>query len=324
MRQPKYLSFSAIKLFYKDRKEYYLKYLLDERPPRLPQTKPMSVGSAFDAEIKSYLAGIIYGETKKPAELEYDGLFEKQVESQNRDFAREAGKECLRAYRVSGAAADLLTELSLASAVPRFEFKVEGRLKHQDVIGGIPVLGFPDLYYTLNSGIHVIDDFKVNGFCGKRDTSPAAGYIKSRDSWKGKPSRSHGKSHKDAHLMIIEGITINTIGSLGQDWAEQLMLYGWLEGVEVGDQLIGGIEQLSGVDGKQRISSHRVMIDPAIQFNFLNRIAYMWKLIQSGHIFDDISKDENDTKCKELDNTYNNLDFSDPMSRFVNKHSRSQ
>lgn len=323
---PKYLSFSAVKLFYKDRKEYYLKYLVDQRPPRLPQTEPMAVGSAFDAHIKSYLGTLVLGKNK-PAELDFETLFERQVESQNRDFAREAGQRCMDAYRSSGASADLMTELGLADVEPRFEFKVEGRLKHPSVMGGIPIVGFPDLYYVLKTGTHAIKDFKVNGYCAKRDTSPASGFVKSRDGWDHatmKPSRSHGKSHKDAHLMVVDGITVNAAGNLSNDWAEQLMLYGWLEGVEVGERMIGGIEQLSGTPGKQRISSHRVLLDPALQFDFLDRIAYMWNCLQSGHIFDDVDKERNDELCAEIDNTYNDMNFDDPNVRFLNKVTRNQ
>ena len=48
-------------MFEKDHDEFYLKYLSENRPGRLPQTLPMSVGSAFDARVKSSLHEAIFG-----------------------------------------------------------------------------------------------------------------------------------------------------------------------------------------------------------------------------------------------------------------------
>ena len=55
MRKPTYLSFSSMTLHEKDQDEFYLKYLCENRPGRLPQTGPMCVGSSFDAYVKSAL-----------------------------------------------------------------------------------------------------------------------------------------------------------------------------------------------------------------------------------------------------------------------------
>ena len=55
MREIKYLSPSSISTFFDDRTEFYLKYCAENRPPRMKQTQPMSVGSAFDAFVKNHL-----------------------------------------------------------------------------------------------------------------------------------------------------------------------------------------------------------------------------------------------------------------------------
>lgn len=315
MREVKYLSFSSIKTFYADRKEFFEKYLCDNRPPRMPQTEPMSVGSAFDAEVKSALGKVIGLDG-----LDYDDLFTKQVEPQNRDFARTAGSACMKAYRESGAFADLLTEIQLADSEPRFEFKVEGQIPHPD--GAIPIVGYPDCYFILPSGLHVILDFKVNGYCAKRDTSPAKGFVRSRDGYKDvRHSRTHGNKHKDAILVNHHGIVVNAGDPIKEEWITQLMLYGWLEGVPIGDDLVGGIEQLSGQPNRQRISSHRCVIPEALQLQYVEQISYVWQTIRSGHIFDDLSRDESDTMIESLNDMHGNIDYSNPVNKFIRKHS---
>ena len=55
MRKPKHLSYSSLSLWYKDREEFFVRYLSDTKAPRLPQENYMSIGSAFDAYAKSAL-----------------------------------------------------------------------------------------------------------------------------------------------------------------------------------------------------------------------------------------------------------------------------
>ena len=91
MRQPKFLSPSSIGKWNDDREEYYLRYLADNRPPKMAQTLPMSIGSAFDAYTKSYISERLFGKDARP-EFNFSAIFEKQVESQNRDWAKKHGK----------------------------------------------------------------------------------------------------------------------------------------------------------------------------------------------------------------------------------------
>ena len=55
MRKPEYLSPTSISLHEKDVDEFYSRYLADNKMPRMAQTQPMAIGSAFDAFCKSYL-----------------------------------------------------------------------------------------------------------------------------------------------------------------------------------------------------------------------------------------------------------------------------
>ena len=75
MRIPKYLSPSALGVWRKHTEKYFLQYLADNRPPRYPQTQPMSVGSAGDAYFKNYISTSIFGKDAKP-QFDLDNLIE--------------------------------------------------------------------------------------------------------------------------------------------------------------------------------------------------------------------------------------------------------
>jgi len=269
MRTPKYLSPTSVMKFYKDREEYYLNYLADTRPPRFPQTQPMSVGSAFDAYIKCYLSDHLGLNLFK-----IDELFEQQVEEQNRDWARIAGKTCFDVYVECGAAAMLVTELEASSIEPRFEFTVEG------VRGGsvVPLLGKPDLSYQTKSGKTVIIDWKVNGYCSK--ASPRKGYVR---------IFPEGNHHKDALIEIKDNMAINVYHNLEDvnvDWATQLAIYGWVLGID-DDMPLVGIDQITcgakkGLGEKGiRVAMHRCYIGDEFLKDLADKIEHVWEAIKS-------------------------------------------
>jgi hypothetical protein len=283
MKTIQYLSPSSISKFYKEPREFYLNYLSENRPERFPQTKPMSIGSAFDAYVKSYLHEALFG--KGNPEYELSSLFEKQVEAHNRDWAWDAGKYAFDCYKLSGALADLMTLLSTATNDPRFEFEIRGTVGGVEVMvvddtnnqtpcvekaipeepmsnvtidestgecytapGPLVLLGKPDVHFKNKEGFDVILDWKVNGFCGNSNTSPKPGYLKLRDGWLGVQSKSHNKGHKDAFPMYHNGALINInkkLEEVDQDWANQLSIYGWLLGLPVGSDFIVAIDQLA-------------------------------------------------------------------------------
>src|SRR4051812_41790712 len=106
MRNIEYLSPSAIDLYKSNQRDYYLNYLTPNKIPRQPQTKPMSVGSAFDSYIKSYLHEKLFGKGYDP-KFDLETLLTAQVEKQNLDWARVNGKYVFEMYLKSGAATDL-------------------------------------------------------------------------------------------------------------------------------------------------------------------------------------------------------------------------
>jgi hypothetical protein len=296
MRMPEYLSPSSIKIFEKDREDFAIKYLLENRSPRPPQTQPMSVGSAFDAYVKSYLYYNLNGNYGEGDLYRLENIFEEQVEEHNRDWALSAGKHCFTEYQNRGALADLMTELQKAIGPPRFEFSVQDTIELDQWFA--PLLGKPDCYFTNSEGIRVVYDWKVNGFCSTRNTSPMKGYIVCRDA------KGARYQHKDAVIAPYKGVNINVMLFLehgNKEWADQLSIYSWLLGEPVGSEnVVFGIDQITGPKCS-RISSHRLRIEPVWQFRLMERIGQIWAIIQSGHIFQEVSREESDERIATLE-----------------------
>lgn len=323
MRTPKYLSPTSIDKYESDPEEFYLQYIADERPPRFPQTQPMSVGSAFDAFIKNYYHDCLFGKGHDP-EFAAEKIFEDQVEEHNRDWAWWAGLHAFKSYKDSGACADLLLELQRASDTPRFEFTLEKELF------GVPLLGKPDVYFLNKEGQPIVLDWKVNGYCAKANKSPARGYVMVRDGWlQGKPSRGANSTHKDAFVMKQNGISINV--SFGMElvdkkWAAQLATYAWLMGARVGEQFICAIDQLCCKQdgsapfpcrGKEsetvdvrlpliRVAEHRCCISEEYQKGIQDRYINLWGIIHDGEnwFFRDLPKEESQRRQSMLDQVH--------------------
>ena len=308
MRTPKYLSPTSISKWRKDRQEFYLSYLADNRPPRIPQNHPMSIGAAFDAYVKAYLHQRLFGVGADPR-FDFTTLFEEQVEPQNRDWAKKHGGYVFAIYRDCGALANLMLELADADGPAQFEFTLEGRVAHSACVDGIPMLGKPDLKFVNKSGAFFVDDWKVNGYCSARTTSPKKGYVRLFEG----DGKAKGP-HKDAHLMVVDGVTINIahpLETVDIDWTNQLCVYGWLLGAEVGSKFNIGIDQIVAKGNTVsdfptlRVACHRARISPEYQQSLHDEIALIWNRISMGpkHIFDK-DPDESEARCKVLDNYY--------------------
>ena len=295
MRKLNYLSPTSLQIWEQNKETFYLYYLADNKIPREPQTKPMSVGSAFDAYIKNYLYEILFGNNISTMDIRFrfENIFENQVEEQNRDYALEAGKKCFDAYIKSGAAADLIIELKMANDVPQFEFSV------QRWIESVSILGKPDLYFVNAKGKPIILDWKVNGYDSKWKTYPKRGYVKIRGTDKGQ--------HKDAFVMDIGGVKVNVAERLeiiDKTWATQLATYAWLCGAMIGSDFIVTIDQLCCNGDDIKVAEHRLMIGKEFQKNTLIRYQELWSIVESDWIFRDKSKEESMEICKMLDRRY--------------------
>lgn len=307
MRKVEYLSPTSIATYLKSPDEFYFNYLCENRPPKEPQTQPMSIGSSFDAYVKSYLHENLFGKGNDP-KFALDTLFEAQVEPQNRDWAKPNGLHAFKCYKASGALADLMLELQSSVGTPRFELEVRGAINgyregYSKNLAGITFLGKPDVFYINKQGYHVILDFKVNGWLSKRTTSPVPGYIKIREINGAKLDK-----HKDCEIVNFRGNIINRnyLEKYEENWARQLAVYAWLCGVEVGLECITAIDQLvcspSGFEYPfVKIAEHRTRISTDYQWKIFGVAENLWDRIQSGHYFNELSLEDSIKKCEYLD-----------------------
>ncbi len=302
MRIPTYLSFSAMALFEKDPAEFFLKYLSETRPGKLPQTDAMSVGSAFDAYVKACLHSAIFGPSADP-EYEFGALFESQVEPHNRDFALAAGKHAFKAYKLTGAYDELLTLLKESIEPPRFEARLIGD------IGGVPFLGKPDCRFVLDRGqgrISIVLDWKVRQYCSQYAASPSKGYMLCRDGYSGKQSRSHNKEHKLYMAYDFRGLTINRgyMENCNAEYADQCILYAWLLGEPIGGNTVVFIDELcakpTGDKPLLRVANHRARVRKEHQERLLQRVKTCWNAVVSGHVFLDMSREDSDARIETL------------------------
>jgi hypothetical protein len=301
MRTLERLSYSGFSTWEGRPDEFYLKYLCERRSPRVPQEHPAAVGSAFDAIVKSNLHAALYGPDSDP-KYELAALYEAQVEPQNRDWAMPEGQHVFAAYQVSGFYDDLLSQLRASSAPPRFEFTVEA------VLNGVPFTGKPDAGWVTPGLIHVVHDWKVNGYCGKGTTSPHKSYMLCKDGWIGKQSKSHGTEH-NAFLGRLHGdITVNTsfLEAANPAWADQLSLYAWAMGEPVGGETVLSIHQITAKTIPEsrpqlRVSAFRALVANDYQLKLAERIRRCWDAITSGHVFLDLSREDSDARCATLD-----------------------
>jgi hypothetical protein len=307
MRIPRFLSYSGFALYEKDREEFFTRYLADRRPARVPQERPAAAGSAFDAYVKSALHSSLFGSGADP-QFEFDAIFTSQVEEHNRDWARVAGHNIFEQYVYAGGYQDLLGLLQKAVGTPRFEFTVEGLLNET-----VPFLGKPDLRFIWNGGegpVHIVHDFKVNGYCSNSATSPSKHYMLCRDGWqagRAKPTRGGGREHPCFVKHSINGLTIDRgwMEHANDEWADQLSIYGWLLGEEPGDEnVVLSIDQLVAKPADpplMRVAQFRARVSGRRQIDLLGRITLAWKAISTGHIFTELSREANDERCRQLE-----------------------
>lgn len=298
MRTPKYLSPTSIHTFYEDTEEFYRRYISEIRTPRFPQTQPMSIGSAFDARVKSYLHKQLFGNSGDDGRFELRAIFEDQVEEHNRSWAWEHSQYVFDQYKSAGCLADLMLELNQAVGKPRFEFSIQDTIETD--IGGIPLLGKPDIFFINSQGARVVYDWKVNGYCANRTTSPMKGYVKLRSS-----GNRLIKQHPKCFAITFKGIMINAAMFLeegNRNWADQLTIYSWLLGEPIGsEQVIFGIDQIVGPADQLRFASHRLRIKPEYHYHLLDLVKIVWDSITKNHIFRDLSIDESQKRCELLD-----------------------
>lgn len=308
MRTIKYISPTSLHQWESDRENFFVDRLSETRSKREGQSPAAAVGSGFDAFVKSALHKSIFGHDAGGV-YDLKRLFNAQVDDEeNRAFAWRYAKEIFSRYVDCGAYSELLVELTQSTKAPRFEFLLRGEIE------GVPLQGKPDLYYYRD--VHVLYDWKVMGSCSRSAQSPKKFYQSCRDTWtleEAKPTRGGGqrKPHKGYEEIEYKGHKIGShwMEDVDSNWADQLCIYGWLMGVPVGcEDFIVGIDQLcckpapEGLDYPLvRVAQHRCRISEYFQRALLKRLQDMYASIQSGYIFDDLSREENDDKIEVLE-----------------------
>ena len=315
LRTPNFLSPSSISKFETDRTTFFERYLSPVKVQRPPQEDYMSMGSAFDAFVKSQISIDIFGHNStEGGQFDREKLFESQVEPHNRDIVWPRAMDLWDQYLHSGAYGSLLGDIAKSPIAPEMEFTARGEIE------GVPLLGKPDLKYYTPTMLKVIGDWKVNGSMSNTGASPVQGYQICRDTY---GSSTNGKSHKARRLkkdasdkvykdytpFDLAGTTINEwfMEDYSVDWADQLSIYSWLLGEPIGsEQYIIRMEQISCRPVKTqplpraKFATHMSRISKGYQESVLARVKMCWSTIESGHIFTDVSKESSDEICEQL------------------------
>lgn len=315
MRKREYLSPTQLELFSQDPSDYYLRYLSDHSPEKEPQTKPMAVGSAFDAIVKSYLMKKLFPDEDHP-EFKLETIFDAQVEEQNRKQALIDGTHCFEEYKRLGSLDQLVLNLGKSAGRPRFEMDVKATISRRaSTIGGVPFNGKPDCFYTSEEGQHVILDWKCNGYYSKSGVSPMKGYVWIRED--GKFPTTYGD-----RIEFHKGIGINVarkFEELNESWARQLCIYSWLCGEEVGAEFVAQVHQLVCRPGNPkpriRIAEHSMFISREFQEKVFRDAEQLWALVNTDHFFRHLSKEDSIERCKVLDERSAQLAGTDFFSR---------
>lgn len=299
-----YLSPTRVNLYRRDPEEFYTRYMRPGERVHEPQLQVMSIGSAFDAYVKSYLHEKLFGKGADP-KYGFEALFESQVEPQWRDWAREHGMYVFMCYKDLGALADLILDLQGAINDPKFEIEIIGAVESRSAMtGSVTLLGKPDVFYINSEGAHVIVDWKVNGYLSKGTKSPDKGYVRIRPG---------GQPHKNTIVDSYAGMSVNKTCNLGIDWLTQLSVYAWLSGCQVGEVYVAGIDQIccseNGTEYPDiRVAEHRTLVPSDIQESIFNLSAQMWEVIHSDHYFRDMTLEDSKSRCAMLDEVPHDVD----------------
>jgi len=253
----------------------------------------MSVGSAFDAIVKSRI--------NRDLDLQLQGfgmvdLIVAQCEPETLPKSLEIASDLWDQYYRCGAYGNLLAMIRSSSIEVKMEYDLTS------VIGGVPLLGKPDLHFGTTLHAHVITDWKVSGSCSACGVSPQQGYMLALDV---NDTRTNGHPHKKFKPNLHpSGVVVNDtpMNETTDYWADQLATYAWCLGEPVGSQnFIARIEQIAVRPiGRAKCVVHQATVDADYQRELLERYQRLWAACQSGHIFWEMSREQSDERCEML------------------------
>jgi hypothetical protein len=147
--------------------------------------------------------------------------------------------------------------------------------------------------------------------------------------YKGKVSRNHNKEHDQYLEYNYRGLTVNTsfMEVCSPTYADQLSIYGWLLGEMPGDEnVVLGIEEIVAKPANPpllRVANHRARVSKDYQLKLVERIQDAWRRITTGHVFTDMTKEQNDSQCELLEETASTMtsnDWFDSITRTSSYH----
>lgn len=271
----KYLSPSAYiaARFYPE--QFIARYVLGERDA---QTVQMAIGSVFDCMVKDYIERQYLDTT--------DQLYDKCVAESVpdpiiRSDAYPWAKRCFDGYLLHG-----LPLLAAEMALSDGKLIMESTMRR--TVGGVPLLGKPDLYFTVE-GLPVIKDWKCNSIMSK--ASPKKGFVDSCFITGPKAGVMSGPHDLcQGVVQPIKGLPVYCAAPLNVEWAIQCCFYGWMAGASYGADhssheslltpIIAGIEQLVGWSGDVRLGRHSFIITKDFQRELLADVQRVWAAIQ--------------------------------------------
>lgn len=307
MRIPTYISPSQATLFYKDREEYYLRYLCEHRPDRFAQTPAMAVGGSFDSHVTRALALRYFGREDPRCATEYDlsVMLDSAIEPHlDRPALTTAGLELFKRYMATGGYGRLCAELDSGT-----DIHMQGKLYYNvPNTGGLTLMGLPDVAFV-RGGVQHVYDFKVNGFFSA--ASPLKGHV-----WKG--TGSSESVHKEAILGKLDcGTIVDLSGYFDTGYLRQTSTYAWALQGGCESPIVVGIEQTACrvastrwkdpivLRGAEHVAvtnvSTRSLIPVETQKAVMQEYIDMWDVINSGWIFDDVDREVSDETCARLD-----------------------
>jgi hypothetical protein len=285
-----YFSPSSYKTYRDNRDQFVRQKIIGEK--RDPQNHHMAVGSSFDSAIKCHLHNLL---NKDEEPLVFEKVFEESVEPHCRELALPDGQTVYEAYKASGAMVDLCRFMSGGLSKPRFESNMTVNILHPNQVGAVPMNGKPDLHFQTSCGLDIILDWKVNGFYSKSGVSPEQGYVRLYPG---------GASHGTATVKMVNGkFPVNVARGIEEskrDWVEQLAIYGWLLGKNVGDEYIGVIHQVACRPNNIRVAMHSFMIGKQFQLELYESMHKAWYEIQQGIYFDGMDAEQSYQACLNM------------------------
>ncbi len=202
------------------------------------------------------------------------------------------------------------------------------------------------LQFPGHEPLRIILDWKVRQYCSKSAASPSKGYALCRDGYeavaakanarKGTTNYKQSESHMCEHTNYMpqdhRGLSVNAgmMEFCNDEYAAQVSSYAWQLGEVPGDEnFVIMIDELCCKPHTPfplvRVAQHRGRVGKAFQVDLHNRIGKAWESITSGHIFTDMTKEENDSRIVLLDEMAESLSSDGSVTEnFFNECVRPQ